>query len=43
MDAAGKEKTISAVYYDLAQGFGSIGETLRKARVLDRSVTLADV
>ena len=43
MDLDAKDRIISAVYYDLTQGFGSIDETLRMARVLDRSITLADV
>ena len=43
MDLEAKDRIISAVYYDLTQGFGSVGETLRKARVLDRRITLADV
>ena len=43
MDSARKETTISNVYYDVSGGFGSIGETLRKAKVLDKSITLGDV
>ena len=43
MDSAHKATTISSVYYDVSGGFGSIGETLRKAKVLDKSITLGDV
>ena len=43
MDSARKETTISNVYYNVSDGFGSIGETLRKAKVLDKSITLGDV
>jgi transposase InsO family protein len=38
-----KEDTISQVYYDLEHGFGNLVETLQQAKVLDKSITRADV
>ena len=38
-----KEQVISKVYYDVRSGFGSIAETLRKAREQDKHITRTDV
>ena len=38
-----KENTVSNVYYNLEEGFGSIQETYRKAKAKDPSIILDDV
>ena len=38
-----KEETISNVYYNLEEGFGSIQETYKKAKAKDPSISLDDV
>ena len=40
---AGKDAIISKIYYDVASGFGSIAETLRKVREVDKSITKEEV
>jgi transposase InsO family protein len=38
-----KDDTISQVYYDLEKGFGSLADTLKRSKVIDKSITRADV
>ena len=38
-----KDDIISNIYYDLENGFGSIDETLRKAKEQDPSINRVDV
>ena len=38
-----KEQIISNVYYDLENGFGSIQETLKKAKTRDATIMRVDV
>ena len=38
-----KERTISSIYYSVSGGFGSIADTLRRAKEVDVSITRADV
>ena len=38
-----KDRLLARVYYDVREGFGSIAQTLRKARELDPSVTREEV
>jgi hypothetical protein len=38
-----KDDTISEVYYDLENGFGSLADTLKRSKALDKSITRADV
>ena len=38
-----KERTIARVYYDEAAGFGSLAETLRRAKEEDPTISRQDV
>jgi cell division protein FtsI/penicillin-binding protein 2 len=38
-----KEDVISQVYYDLEHGFGSLADTLKRSKALDKSITRAEV
>ena len=43
MDARAKEKIISNMYYNTTSGFGSIDETIRQVKQIDKSITKAEV
>ena len=38
-----KDQIISNVYYDLESGFGSVNETLKKAKEQDPTINMVDV